>query len=351
QANNTIRLFEYREELKELTPLSGLGLLHDLTPDRSEAVIWLSTTQGLYQFDPATTVSKKVVDPFGKLNQALINVKQDEFGMLWLTSYSSLMRYNPTTGIVEKFGESHGVLNNQFNENTALRSKDGKILLGGNRGITVVDPGRIGSDTSHQQVALINFWINNEAVQKALFPADELGQQFRWWDNTLQFQFAALDFGHLGEHQFKYFLEGYDPDTLISDYSGRIRYSNLTPNNYVLNVWTTNASGVWQRKASRFYFEVQSPWWQTWWFRLVALLFVAAVLYSFYRTRIRQIENREAIRRKEAEFKQQVAETKNAVLRLQMNPHFLFNAMNAINNYVMKEDRDSASQYLQRFAS
>ena len=82
------------------------------------------------------------------------------------------------------------------------------------------------------------------------------------------------------------------------------------------------------------------------------------LIYAYYRYRIAQIRKEEAFKRKEAEFKQKeaeykqlVAETETAVLRLQMNPHFIFNSMNSINSYILQKDVDTASNYLNRFAT
>ncbi len=55
-------------------------------------------------------------------------------------------------------------------------------------------------------------------------------------------------------------------------------------------------------------------------------------------------------KQKEAEYKQLAAETETAVLRLQMNPHFIFNSMNSIRSYILSKDIDSANAYLGRFA-
>lgn len=81
------------------------------------------------------------------------------------------------------------------------------------------------------------------------------------------------------------------------------------------------------------------------------------LIYTYYRYRIAQIRKEETFKRKEAEFlqkeaeyKQLVAETETAVLRLQMNPHFIFNSMNSINSYILKKDVNTASDYLNRFA-
>lgn len=75
---------------------------------------------------------------------------------------------------------------------------------------------------------------------------------------------------------------------------------------------------------------------------LVAALVFGFVLYK---------RKRDAVTRKqEAENKATVAETELKVLRAQMNPHFIFNSLNAINDYISKNDKETAQQYLVEFA-
>ncbi|MBK8498696.1 MAG: histidine kinase [Flavobacteriales bacterium] len=52
----------------------------------------------------------------------------------------------------------------------------------------------------------------------------------------------------------------------------------------------------------------------------------------------------------ENDSKRDAARMQAQVLRTQMNPHFIFNALNSINNYVHENERDLASGFLTKFA-
>jgi len=77
---------------------------------------------------------------------------------------------------------------------------------------------------------------------------------------------------------------------------------------------------------------------------------IAGIVYLIYRNRVQQIQKEADFKRKEAEYKQLAAETETAVLRLQMNPHFIFNSMNSISSYLLQKDIETANDYLGRFA-
>jgi len=55
-------------------------------------------------------------------------------------------------------------------------------------------------------------------------------------------------------------------------------------------------------------------------------------------------------KRRKERFEKDAARLETQALRSQMNPHFIFNALNSINAYVQKNDQDSASSYLTKFA-
>lgn len=55
-------------------------------------------------------------------------------------------------------------------------------------------------------------------------------------------------------------------------------------------------------------------------------------------------------RKRQAEFNAKVSDTELKALRAQMNPHFIFNSLNSINDFISKNDVESASNYLIKFA-
>jgi tetratricopeptide (TPR) repeat protein/anti-sigma regulatory factor (Ser/Thr protein kinase) len=55
-------------------------------------------------------------------------------------------------------------------------------------------------------------------------------------------------------------------------------------------------------------------------------------------------------KRRQARFEKDAAQLETQALRSQMNPHFIFNALNSINAFVQQNDSDRASAYLSKFA-
>ncbi len=78
----------------------------------------------------------------------------------------------------------------------------------------------------------------------------------------------------------------------------------------------------------------------------VALLLLAGVSSFVLYKRRRDAE----ARHKEADLKAKVSETEMKVLRLQMNPHFIFNSLNSISDYISRNETTTANYFLSKFA-
>lgn len=72
---------------------------------------------------------------------------------------------------------------------------------------------------------------------------------------------------------------------------------------------------------------------------IVALIAVIIILTIIFKS------NNEKLR-----LKQRAAEMEMQALRAQMNPHFMFNCLSAINHFILNSENDKASDYLTRFS-
>jgi ligand-binding sensor domain-containing protein len=120
--------------------------------------------------------------------------------------------------------------------------------------------------------------------------------------------------------------------------SHALQFSNLAPGRYQLAM---RQKGTHNRLGLSFY--IAPPWWQRPWFWLLLVAGVALAVWYFVKRHVHQI-------RKQALLKQQMAETEMMALRAQMNPHFIFNCISSIDNFIQDNDKDNASAWLNKFA-
>jgi LytS/YehU family sensor histidine kinase len=85
------------------------------------------------------------------------------------------------------------------------------------------------------------------------------------------------------------------------------------------------------------------PWHHTWWFfGLLILLFIAILWFHIWRrVLIYRNDNRKQLDLMREEYRLQAGD-----LQAQMRPHFIFNALNSLQSYILNNDVDKAVFYL-----
>jgi len=115
-----------------------------------------------------------------------------------------------------------------------------------------------------------------------------------------------------------------------------------------------NSKGIWSKNDAIYGFRITPPFWKTWWFISLFMITVSALLFYIINRRIRFIKTREAkTREKELEvmrLNKEFATSQLTALRMQMNPHFIFNALNSVQHFILQGNVVEANKYLAKFS-
>ena len=161
--------------------------------------------------------------------------------------------------------------------------------------------------------------------------------------NNIQIGFNGISYRSKGKIKYYYQLIS-GTDTLSSFTTNReVEFLSLRPGIYKFQVSAMNNSGVWSLSPAIFSFIIKPAWWQTWWLKSIVLFLIAASIYIFYRSKVKRIKH-------EFDMVQRQASLQLTAMRAQMNPHFIFNVMNSIRNYMQNHDMKSAEKYLTSFS-
>lgn len=164
--------------------------------------------------------------------------------------------------------------------------------------------------------------------------------------NDLRVSYTGISFAGGDDVQYKYFLEGGGRDTILTT-SQTLNFSALSPGDYRLIIWARNKTGPWTEVPSELPFRILAPWWRRPLFLAVAALLLLVSAYAMYRWRIRRIKKKAE---REVAINRQMAGLEMKALRAQINPHFIFNALNSIQTYYSHNDELRASYYMSAFA-
>lgn len=167
--------------------------------------------------------------------------------------------------------------------------------------------------------------------------------------NHLGFKWSGIHLARPNQVKYRWQLAGSETDWSPLSKSNNVHYANLDPGSYVFKAQACinpeNCSMVLTAP-----FEIEKPYWQMWWFRLVAAGSLLMLGFLFYWLRVRSIRKQELAKRKELELKNHLLTVEQKALQLQMNPHFIFNALNSINGLVALKDFAQARKQINRFA-
>lgn len=168
-------------------------------------------------------------------------------------------------------------------------------------------------------------------------------------ENAITIYFDYRDILSKKEVELVYKLDGFSDDwRSISAYENEIEYQSLPPGNYTFYM---DAIYKGQRShMAEYSFKILPPFWERWWFYLGMAVFGGMVIALFSVFRIRQLRERS-----EQEIRHKIME-KNTIdaqlkaLRAQMNPHFIFNAINSIQDLVLQNETLKSYDYLVVFS-
>ena len=181
--------------------------------------------------------------------------------------------------------------------------------------------------------------INNDSYA---FNNNQQSISLAYFQKNISIDFASINYNKSITLQYASKMEGIDRDWNQNRQLTTANYSNLSPGQYTFMVKAKAQAGEWG-PVTRLQIIITQVFWKTTWFLL--LITGAALLLAFFLIR-RRITNI----RKGAELKQKLSETEMMALRSQMNPHFIFNCLNSIDNLIQNNEKEKATLYLSKFA-
>jgi len=251
-------------------------------------------------------------------------------GGLNLIDIRDIGKENPNVVVLKK---EHGLISNEINQ---LAGNEDYIYIATNAGLTVFDRKK------HKPVQYIPpVYINSISIMKRdTLVADNYRLSHN--QNFITISYYGISFRDGGNLLYKYRLKGLS-DEWVTTNNLEVEYAFLPPGDYLFEVIAINSDGNESLIPANLHFVILSPFWKTWWFISLSVLLIIGVSFAYYSRRLRQIRKEHALQNDTNWYRQQA-------LTRQMDPHFVFNTLNSIQSYIIKNDRMASSQYLSKFA-
>ncbi|MBL7812995.1 MAG: histidine kinase [Bacteroidetes bacterium] len=173
--------------------------------------------------------------------------------------------------------------------------------------------------------------------------------EFGTAENNVEIHYNVLSYK--GASEIKIFYKINNGNWRQAESQNRILYlASLSPGSYKVYLKAQNEDGVESKGELSYAFTIAYPFWQRWWFILLLILLLGALTYVYMRWRIADLHRKSELKQSKYFLEKELQSSMLASLKVQMNPHFIFNAMNTIQSYIFLNDRENASQYLNQFS-
>lgn len=291
---------------------------------------------------------------------ALYSLCIDSRGHLWLGTANGaeqwLLDEKRNLIGVEQYGSDEGFEGLEACSNACLSTESGGVIFGTIDGMSIYDP-KVNMDVTQDPKVFITdphlFYRPFSELPQHIFlqswnePKDTLVLTYE--QNNLSFDLTAIHLQYPEDITYQHFLVGSDEDWSPLSNRTNISYSNLPPGNYSLHARAC-VKGAACAEARPIIIRILTPFWMETWFALALVASGVLFLLFIFWLVLRNVKRRARERSERLRLERDVFEVEQKALRLQMNPHFIFNTLNSIQGLIASQDNKTARLYLSRFS-
>jgi two-component sensor histidine kinase len=304
----------------------------------------MSTGDGWYGYADINETEKGIIQKFDLKERDISGhftyMARDLDGNVWGFTPHELIRINASDLSISQFSFSYGVKSGDFFHFSFLPS--GEMVFGGRNEITMANP----SELQRNRELPVPYIMQLKVLNRPVASTPLLNLKLSHRENFLSLFFSAKAYTMPQGVVFRYRLKGFDD--WVETTTGRLaNYTNIPPGDYTFQLQAANNERIWNEHMLEIPVHIATPWWLTWWFRVGSILLFLGGIYWLYRFRIKQIKKKEKLK---TQYEKKLANVEMTALLAQMNPHFLFNSLNSIDSYIIRNESGKASEYLNNFA-
>lgn len=298
--------------------------------------LWTVANNDVVEIDPVTNDSRVWSLPEG-MNRYTHDYTSDNDGNIWMATRTGLIAFNTNNFGSSRYTEEDGLINNDM-DGTLKKLPSGEMVYAGENYITTFTPANLLRTPARKELLLTEVSTGDtdqllSYTSKVVVPPGKERVKIKW---------AFVNYSNPMQNRYYSKIDKIDKDWNYAGNKGMVEYNGLSPGEYKFSYRAVTSDGL--ADAERTITIIVSPrFWQTWWFQgIMVLCFITGVMVVIQYVRLRE-------QRKSA-IQLQLSALEMKALRAQMNPHFIFNALNSIQECIITKNTDTAYSYLSSFS-
>lgn len=262
----------------------------------------------------------------------------DNSNNLWIgTSSNGLFKYSIDDQLSTHFQKDDGLHTNTFTD-AALKLNSGELFFGTNNGFVIFEPENITENDYLPEPYFGKLYVYDHIFNYDVSEESEIVLEPD--QNTFTIDLLSSDIVNSGRYIYICILEGYDRDWVeIDERQKWVRYASVPPGSYILKYKIGNRNGYWSESVASVDLVVKKHFYREWWFIFIIIVLISTVIIL-------------VVKQREFDLKQKNrnVELQQRLFRLQMNPHFMYNSLLAIQSFIFSHNPIEASNYISDFA-
>ncbi len=314
---------------------------------------------GIILFDG--TAFRNIGKREGLRSNNIYSIVVDSHNQIWLGTEKGIARIMVDSAWrareLKHYGKGEGIRGIEISQNACCIDHHGNIWFGTIQGAVRYNPYEDLPNRIPPRTHITGIRLFSDPIESTPYRDTAA----RWYPvpaslalpydrNHISFDFVGISHRNPDAVRYRWKLDGFDGEWSPPSDRGAAVYSNLPPGSYSFHVRSFNEDGVADSSLAGFHFTIDPPFWQTWWFRTAIVGIGAAVVGTAFHRRVAAIRRQSYRERRELEMRKNIVELEQKSLRLAMNPHFIFNALNSIQLFISDRDTQTARRYLSKFA-
>lgn len=318
------------------------GKVQKIAPDRifsdirgigkdSQGMYWIATAgQGVFAIQ-GDSIFRQITTKDGLSSNICMHLFAEE-DHVWVSTNLGVNKIDLSNGHIQAVNEEDGLSSLEVK----YIAKSGDFVVAAASGSIDIIPDQIQSYAEPPLLQLKQLIVSGDSMP------DQQSYSLPYDRNDLLVRYGSVSFKSMGKLVYAYRLAGLEKDWTETQ-SEQVSWSALPPGTYQFQLKVRGSNGEWSGIQERGLF-IRLPWWREWWFLSgMSLLIGGGLVFAHQR--------QQAKFQRESELQRRMQNLQLTALRAQMNPHFMFNALSSIQEFINNSDLASANLYLSRFAS
>lgn len=290
--------------------------------------------EGLVFYREDTVFNVKSKD--GLISDQLTCLHVDQQNRIWVGSSSGVSVIDRRS--IHNFDVSDGITSNEI---TSITSNKDYIFFGTKKGLSIIK--NVPFETKLRDIPIIGKSVlTNDSLYTEL-PNNSI--QFGTENTFCEISFIGISYLKSQKVSYRYqlYTDQPTPTGWLYTTNNKIVFSSIQSGTYTLIVQASVDGKNWSNQPLKIEFDVAFPFWSNSKVILTSVLGSIILIWILTTIYIRRVKRKE-------ENKRKLHTLRMESLNAQMNPHFLFNSLNSIQNYILKNDKKAANEYVSSFA-